>query len=311
MKSFIWLIAALFLVPSCAGVGAKKDIAASNTRPIVTFVFDDGNGTDYTVAKDIFKAQGAVACTAVVSNRVNTENHLSVSQLKELQDAGWEILSHTKSHPNLKTLTEEQIEAELSGSKSVLEALGFSVKNLVYPYNKNNDIVRKVAEKYYRSARGGRSMLNSIPLEMYELKSYSLKHDISKMKDYIDNAYSEKKWLIFYHHQIDAKIRITGKNGNFMPGEDLVFKPSGATGKYTAKGICPFGSAMYITPLSGAPQVNDIVTGQKSDVSGVLDKVYYNERENITDLIKYIHTKYPDMEIVTIDKGLDIIRNSD
>ncbi|MBI3756130.1 MAG: hypothetical protein HY265_08230, partial [Deltaproteobacteria bacterium] len=89
-----------------------------------------------------------------------------------------------------------------------------------------------------------------------------------------------KKWLIFYHHQIDAKIRITGKNGNFMLGEDLVFKPSNATGKYTAKGICPFGSAMYVTPLSGAPRANDIVTGEKSGALGALDKVYYNEREN-------------------------------
>ncbi|MBI5875432.1 MAG: hypothetical protein HZB81_06275, partial [Deltaproteobacteria bacterium] len=82
------------------------------------------------------------------------------------------------------------------------------------------------------------------------------------------------------------------------------------TGKYTAKGICPFGSAMYVTPLSGAPQANDIVTGEKSGASGALDKVYYNERENIAELVKYIHTKYPDMEIVTIDKGLDIVRKS-
>ncbi len=311
MKIIIWLITALFLIPSCAGVSAKKDIAAANARPIVTFVFDDGNDTDYTVAKDVFKAQNAVACTAVVTDRVNTENHLSVSQLKELQDAGWEIMSHTESHPNLKSLSEDQIDKELSGSKAALEAWGFSVKNLVYPYNKNNELVRKVAAKYYRSARGGRSMLNSMPLEMYELKSYSLKHDISKMKDYIDNAYSEKKWLVFYHHQIDAKIRITGKNGNFALGEGLVFKPSSATGKYTAKGICPFGSAMYATPLSGVPQVDDVVTGRSSGATGILSKVYYNEKENIAGLIKYIRTKYPDMEIVTIDKGLDIMKSSD
>ena len=149
-------------------------------------------------------------------------------------------------------------------------------------------------------------MLNTIPLDMYELKSYSLKHDISKMKEIIDKAYFEKKWLIFYHHQIDSKIRITGKNGNFIPGEEIVFKPSGARGKYAAKGICAFGSAMYITPLSGIPQVKDIVTGQSSGATGILGKIYYNERENITSLIKYIHIEYPDMKIVTIDKGLDI-----
>ena len=149
-------------------------------------------------------------------------------------------------------------------------------------------------------------MLNPAGLDRYELRSYSFSHNIIKMKALIDNAYSEKKWLIFYHHQIDAKIKVSGRNGDFILGEDLVFKPSGAAGKYTVKGICPFGSAMYITPLSGTPQVNDSVTGQSSGATGILDKVYYNEKENIDELIKYIHTKYPDMRIVTIDQGLDI-----
>lgn len=306
-KRLIFAAVTLFVIALYGGGSSHDYFSVDKSVPLVTFVFDDGNETDYTVAKDIFAAQGEVACAAVVTNWVNTKNYLSVSQLKELQNAGWEIFSHTESHPNLKTLSEDEIETELSRSKITLEGWGLTVKNLVYPYNKNNDIARKVAEKYYRSARGGRSMLNSMPLEMYELKSYSIKHNISKMKDYIDNAYSEKKWLIFYHHQIDAKIKVSGRNGDFILGEGLVFKPSGAAGKYTVKGICPFGSAMYITPLSGTPRVNDSVTGQSSGATGILDKVYYNEKENIDELIKYIHTKYPDMRIVTIDKGLDLM----
>ncbi len=65
MRRFIFFAVALFIVSSCSGVSAKRDAASTGGRPLVTFVFDDGNDTDYTVAKDIFKAQGAVACTAV------------------------------------------------------------------------------------------------------------------------------------------------------------------------------------------------------------------------------------------------------
>lgn len=308
MNSFICLAFILFLISSCNGIITKNtSLINSKSNPLVTFVFDDGNETDYTVAKDIFSSQGEVACTAVVTNLVNTKNFLSVSQLTELQKDGWEILSHTESHPNLKTLSESQVEAELSNSKSILENLGFTIKNLVYPYNKTNGTVKKIAAKYYRSGRDGGSMLNPYILDRYELKSYSIKHNLSKMKSYIDNAYSEKTWLIFYHHQIDAKIKISDKNGNLILGEDLFFQPSGAKGKYTANGIAFPGTAIYFIPLSGIPHANDTITGQTSGATGKLDRIIYNEKEDIRDIIEYIHKTYPAMQIVTIDKGLDIV----
>ena len=308
MNRFIYFAFILFLISLCSGVTAKNTSSINNkSKPLVTFVFDDGNETDYTVAREIFSLQGEVACSAVTTNWINSKGYLTVPQLMELQNAGWEILSHTESHPNLKTLSESQIEAELSKSKSTLESMGLIVKNLVYPYNKTNGAVKKIAEKYYRSGREGGSMLNPYILERYELKSYSIKHNLSKMKSYIDNAHSEKKWLIFYHHRIDAKIKISDKNSNFMLGENLFFQPSGAKGRYTASGIVFLCPAIYFTPLSGIPQANDIVTGQTSGATCRLDRVIYNKKEDINDMIEYIHTTYPDIKIVTIDKGLDLM----
>ena len=307
MKQFFCFACIIIFTLSCSGGNIINTASADKSIPLVSFVFDDGSETDYTVARDIFSSQGEVACTAVVTNWLNTKNYLSVSQLAELQKDGWEILSHTESHPDLKTLSGSQVEAELSKSKSILENLGLTVKNLVYPYNKTNETVKKIAAKYYRSGRGGGSMLNPYILDRYELKSYSIKHDISKMKSYIDNAYSEKKWLIFYHHNIDEKIKISDKNGNFILGEDLFFQPSGAKGKYTATGIVFSGTAIYFIPVSGIAQANDTVTGRTSGATGKLDRVIYNEKEDIKDMIEYIHTNYPEMKIVTIDKGLDLM----
>jgi len=307
MKQFFCFACIIIFTISCSGGNKKNTAAADKSVPLVSFVFDDGSETDYTVARGIFSSRGEVACTAVVTNWLNTKNYLSVSQLAELQKDGWEILSHTESHPDLKTLSGSQVEAELSKSKSILENLGFTVKNLVYPYNKTNETVKKISAKYYRSGRDGGSMLNPYILDRYELKSYSIKHNISKMKSYIDNAYSEKKWLIFYHHNIDEKIKISDKNGNFILGEDLFFQPSGAKGKYTANGIFFPGSAIYFIPVSGIAQANDTVTGRTSGATGKLVRVIYNEKEDIKDMIEYIHTNYPEMKIVTIDKGLDLM----
>ncbi len=307
MNRFICFAFIIVFTLSCSSGNIKNTASADKLIPLVSFVFDDGNETDYIIARDIFSSQGEVACTAVVTNWVNTKNYLSVSQLAELQKDGWEILSHTESHPNLKTLSWSQVEAELSKSKSILENLGLTIKNLVYPYNKTNETVKKIAAKYYRSGRDGGSMLNPYILDRYDLKSYSIKHNLSKMKSYIDNAYSEKKWLVFYHHHIDAKIKISDKNGNLILGENLIFQPSGARGKYTAGGIVFPDRAIYFTPLSGIPQANDTITGQTSGATFKLDRVIYNEKEDIKDMIEYIHTNYPEMKIVTIDKGLDLM----
>jgi len=291
----------LFLLSSCRGVYKENPALANNSKPLFTFVFDDGNETDYIVAKDIFKTRGEVACSAVVTDWINTEDYLTASQLLELQNDGWEILSHTKSHPNLRELSGDRIETEMSQSKATLEKLGIKVKNLVYPFNMNNDLVRNIAGKYYRSARGGRSMPNPYVIDRYELKSYSVKHNVDKMKGYIDNAYSEKKWLIFYHHGIEGKIKISNKKGAFIPGEILNISPSGAKAGY----IKDKDSSMLFVPLSGTPQVNDTIIGQSSGATCDLTKALYNERENIIEIIEYIHNKYPDMHIVTIDEGLN------
>ncbi len=296
----------LFLVSVQAEVNTGND-ALINIRPLVTFVFDDGYETDYTVAKDIFKAQGEPACAAITTGWVNTKNFLNISQISELQKDGWEILSHTVSHPKLKTLTEDRIETELSQSKSTLESWGFKVNNLVYPYNWNNETVKNIVRKYYRSGRNGHKMLNSSDLDKYDLKSYSneisTRHKMSAIKSQIDQVYSEKKWLIFQHHRIDAKVKISNKNGIFIFEERLSFQPSGAVGQY----IKDIWSIVQFIPLSGNPQAGDTVTGQSGGASGKLDSVIYNEGAALTEMIEYIHKNYPDMRIVTIDKGLDLM----
>ncbi len=155
MKQIIIFVITVMLVSSCSSI-AKKDHAAETGRvPLLSFVFDDGNDTDYFVAREVLIKQGVPASFAVVTGWIGKKNYLTVSQLLELQSDGFEIMSHTVSHPNLNSLGEKEIESEFSASKATLEGWGLRVNNLVYPYNKNNDLVRELAGKYYRSGRGG------------------------------------------------------------------------------------------------------------------------------------------------------------
>ncbi|HEX7059067.1 MAG TPA: polysaccharide deacetylase family protein [Solirubrobacterales bacterium] len=60
---------------------------------------------------------------------------MSWQQLGGLADRGWEIGSHTRSHPHLTQLDQLDLEAELTGSREVCEQrLGRPCRTIAYPY---------------------------------------------------------------------------------------------------------------------------------------------------------------------------------
>jgi peptidoglycan/xylan/chitin deacetylase (PgdA/CDA1 family) len=302
-RKLILFTVAVLIIVSCRSIVKQDAAQEKGLVPLLTFVFDDGNDTDYLIAREVFKQHNATAGFAITTDWIGKKDYLTASQILELQKDGFEIMSHTVSHPDLKSLDEKQIEYELSSSKTALEGIGIRAGNLVYPYNKNNSLVREAAAKYYRSARGGRRMMNPAFPEKYELKSYSFSHNINKMKALIDRAYAEKKWLILYHHNLDIKVSVSPDNrGTFLAGEELLFSPSGARGRY----IKELFSWLYFVPLSGTPKTGDTIIGQTSKATYRLDEIVYNDKEDIGELIRYTQSRYSDMKIVTIDQGLDI-----
>jgi peptidoglycan/xylan/chitin deacetylase (PgdA/CDA1 family) len=67
---------------------------------------------------------------------------MSWEQLGVLADAGWEIGSHTCSHPRLSSLTDEGLARELVESRSMLaERLGRPCGTLAYPYGDHDERV--------------------------------------------------------------------------------------------------------------------------------------------------------------------------
>lgn len=73
---------------------------------------------------------------------------MSWDQLARLRDAGWEIGSHTQSHPHLTEIGDESLDAELQGSKRACEQhLGEPCRSLAYPYGDFDDRVVAAARR--------------------------------------------------------------------------------------------------------------------------------------------------------------------
>lgn len=135
-------------------------------RATVILTFDDGYADFYTHAAPVLlkhKLPATVFLPTAYVGRTNSwpgqpawvkeEPLMSWEQIKELAAAGIDFGSHTVNHPDLTTLSPEQVERELAESKREIELhTGQTVAHLCYPYGKWNPAVRDAATRHYRSA---------------------------------------------------------------------------------------------------------------------------------------------------------------
>jgi peptidoglycan/xylan/chitin deacetylase (PgdA/CDA1 family) len=71
---------------------------------------------------------------------------LGWDELGALADSGWEVGSHTRSHPHLTRLGDEALRDELEGSRAACEeALGRPCRTVAYPYGDLDDRVTEAA----------------------------------------------------------------------------------------------------------------------------------------------------------------------
>jgi peptidoglycan/xylan/chitin deacetylase (PgdA/CDA1 family) len=144
---------------------AKEMEAHEHTAGRFCVTFDDGYASVRTACRflkmmrvpaTIFVVVGAIGKTNTWDEAEGdrTEPMMTIEQLRELSDAGFEIGSHTMSHPHLTKLSDAKLLDEVRNSKHLLEdMLGKPVVGFSYPYGDMNDLVRDaVVEAGYRYA---------------------------------------------------------------------------------------------------------------------------------------------------------------
>lgn len=183
-------------------------------KPLVTFIDDDGRSEVLTKLKPLSEQYNIpFTVTAYVRAVEDTSmtQYMNKEDLQHLQnDLGWEISSHTYTHPNLSTLTDEQQEYELKHSKEVLESWGLKVTTICYPYDGRNQATYDIARKYYRSGRRTGGIVNTVPIETFELRSTTLGSwfessggTLESYKSRVDEAIEKNGWVIFMTHCAD------------------------------------------------------------------------------------------------------------
>ena len=179
----------------------------------VTLCFDDAYEEVYTIGFPILREYGIRGTLGIITDEIggSFEGYpiMNLEQIKELYNNGWEIASHSITHPFLTTLTDEEVINELLNSRNTLRGFGFKVNAFEVPYGNYDDRIYNLVKKYYYSCRPSIWGTNSIPVEdRYMLKSKWVRNDSSEtIKTWIDDAIANDVWLIIMFHNIDKPER--------------------------------------------------------------------------------------------------------
>jgi peptidoglycan/xylan/chitin deacetylase (PgdA/CDA1 family) len=156
-----WLVARGY-----RGVTFSDGVAARPSSPTVAITFDDAFSSVLQYAAPLMASLGLPGTVFVVADFADSGRSLewdgidqwvggdhdgelrgmSWPELRQLEEVGWEIGSHTLTHPHLTTLNDDALSRELRDSRTACKrALGHAVTSIAYPYGDVDARVVKAA----------------------------------------------------------------------------------------------------------------------------------------------------------------------
>ncbi len=149
-------------IPICS----LDTLLQDNVKRGIALTFDDGMLSVFDHALPIIKDFNIPAHLFLTTSTVGGRNNwptmpksapafemMNWNQVEACHAGGITIEGHTKTHPNLNLLNDEELEDECEGCDQLIEQrLGRSPEFFAYPYGFNNENNRKFIKSRYRAS---------------------------------------------------------------------------------------------------------------------------------------------------------------
>ena len=186
-------------------------------KPIVTLLDDDCSREFLSIIKPELDKRGLKCSMAMITSKVGDSDTLSLEELKQLQNNGFDILCHSHTHSydiyksNILTQADSVIENDIKLSQNFMRSNGFDLgaETLVYPFGnytyEESLKIKSITKKYFTNcidANGG--IINKfpydnglIPRKIFEFKQAS---NLDYAKQLIDECKNNNSWFILGTH---------------------------------------------------------------------------------------------------------------
>ena len=117
----------------------------------VVLTFDDGLASHYTEAYETMREFDFPGVAGVMTNFVGKEGRMTMGQIRELDGAGWDIVSHPQAEKPLPDYPPAKQEQLLRENKQWLVDNGFEkgARFVIWPYSAAGKHTRQIGSRYH------------------------------------------------------------------------------------------------------------------------------------------------------------------
>ena len=145
--------------------------------PIVVITFDDAFHSVYDVAfLSMREMDGSWAATHFFPvTYVEYPGYVTLAQVKEMENAGWETGGHAYTHENFSAVPVDSVRRQVKESHEFLVKNGLSHESFAYPFGNYNDTVKKIVGEYFDIIRAAHDYEYLDGVDKKELGYYAVK----------------------------------------------------------------------------------------------------------------------------------------
>ena len=150
MKKFL-IVTTMAAAIGCTADLTTEDIKVADYKDgkecAVSLTFDDSMKEHYTIVAPELEKRGFRGTFWMCGGWMPAEpqydtTHFTWAEAKEMSDKGHEMSNHSWSHPNMTTLSEDELKEQIrKNDEAILANLGKPSTTFCFPYNAYNDAV--------------------------------------------------------------------------------------------------------------------------------------------------------------------------
>ena len=180
-------------------------------RGKVVLTFDDAHATQYDVAFPELQERDVPGVAAVIPGAVGTPENLTVPQLREMRDAGWDVSSHPQEGEPLTAYPKAEQRRKMEAAKTWLEQRGFADGSRFFfaPYDRVDGATLELVDELHEYGFVFGASPNGAPPAGEKVVSRVYGRDVAGVKRLVELAASYGQMVVINYGAIGEEFDIT------------------------------------------------------------------------------------------------------